>query len=275
MIHSISKIAIFSTLAVLLSFSAYKGFTETNNATGKAGHSGAPGEQTCTACHAPGNGGSGSLAITGDLVPNGYIAGQAHNMSVTITHSGSSKFGFNLVALDTNNASIGTLTAGTGSQVLNGPSSRKNLTHTNAGTASSTAGTKTFSFTWTAPTNYFGPVTFYASGNATNGDGTSNGDFVYTGTLTANGNPPTSREAFTQNTFAMYPNPVTQGNALRLDFEGIAERIEILDYTGVSLLRLGNYESSAFIPTANLPRGSYLVRVLKGENSFVKRLSVK
>lgn len=275
MIHSISKIALFSTLALLLSFSAYQGFTETNNGSGKTGHSGAPGEQTCAACHSPGSGGSGSLAITGDLVPSGYVAGQAHNMSVTITHSGSSKFGFNLVALDTNNASIGTLTAGTGSQVLNGPSIRRNLTHTSTGTASSTAGTKTFSFTWTAPTTYFGPVTFYAAGNATNGDGGTSGDFVYTGTLTASGNPPTSRDALTQNTFAMYPNPVTQGNALRLDFEGIAENIEILDYTGATLLRFNNQESNALIPTANLPEGTYLVRVAKGENSFVKRLSVR
>ncbi len=274
MIQTISKLALFTLLAGILSLSAYQGFTETQNGSGKTGHSGAPGEQTCTACHSSTPGGSGSLVISGDAQPNGYNAGQTHNMSVTITHSGSSKFGFNLVALDTNNASIGTLTAGTGSQVLNGPSSRRNLTHTSSGTSTSTAGSKIFNFTWTAPTTYLGPVTFYAAGNAANGDGGTSGDFVYTGNLTVSGNPVTALTTDLLGGFSLYPNPVVQGNAITLDFEGTVEKIEIIDYKGAVLFRLLNPESGIRIPTNQLIKGAYLVRLMKDEKSLTKRILV-
>jgi hypothetical protein len=274
MIQTISKFSLFTLFAGILSFSAYQGFTETQNGSGKTGHTGAPGEQTCTACHSPGTGGSGSLVISGDVQPNGYNAGQTHNMSVTITHSGSSKFGFNLVALDTNNASIGTLTAGTGSQVLNGPSSRRNLTHTSSGTSTSTAGSKVFNFTWTAPTSYVGPVTFYAAGNAANGDGGTSGDFVYTGNLSVSGNPITALVPDLLEGFSMYPNPVVQGNAISLDFEGGVEKLEIIDYKGAVLFRLLNPESGIRIPTNQFIKGAYLVRLMKDEKSLTKRLLV-
>lgn len=273
--RTLTHSALFLILSFILSFSAYTGFTETQNASGKTGHTGAPGEPTCASCHSPGTGGSGSLTITGDVGVNGYIPGQTYNMSVTINHSGSSKFGFNLVALDSTNASIGTLTAGTGSQALNGPSSRRNLTHTSSGTATSTPGTKTFNFTWTAPTTYSGTVTFYAAGNATNGNGSDSGDFVYTGNLSINGTITTSSESLLNESLRIFPNPVTSGNAFALHSPLFPATLECMDLQGRILSRTEILNNETMVPTQNLLPGTYILRLKTDNQMVLHKLSVQ
>ena len=275
MIVSTFRLALFVAIASVLSLSAYQGFTETQNGSGKTGSSGAPGDQTCASCHNPASGGNGSLVISGGVAPNGYDAGQTYNMSVTITHTGSSKFGFNLVALDSNNASIGTLTAGSGSQVLNGPSSRKNLTHTSSGSIATTAGSKVYNFTWTAPTTYAGRVTFYAAGNAANGDGGTGGDFVYTGTLTAEGNAVTAVMPDVESSFSIYPNPIANGNAFHLISEAEPTMVEIVNLKGEVIRRYQKDQEGMMISTAGLSTGIYLVRLSSGEHTAVQKLIVQ
>jgi uncharacterized protein (TIGR03437 family) len=57
------------------------------------------------------------------------------------------------------------------------------ITHTAAGTRTGTKGGVTFQFDWTPPATNAGPVTFFAAGNAANGDGANTGDLVYTTSL--------------------------------------------------------------------------------------------
>lgn len=54
------------------------------------------------------------------------------------------------------------------------------ISHTLVGTRNGTPNGVTFEFDWTPPTTNAGPVTLYAAGNAANGDGTPNGDHIYT-----------------------------------------------------------------------------------------------
>lgn len=272
--RTLTHSALFLLLSFILSFSAYTGFTETQNGSGKTGHSGAPGEQTCAACHSPGTGGSGSLTITGDVGTNGYNPGQTYNMSVTINHSGSSKFGFNLVALDSNNASIGTLTAGTGSQALNGPSSRRNLTHTSSGAATSTPGTKIFNFTWKAPTSYSGAVTFYAAGNASDNNGGTSGDFVYIGNLTVNGTVTTSSEILLNESLRIFPNPVASGNAFSLHSPIFPATLECIDLQGRVLSRTEILGNTTIVPTSGMIPGIYILRLKSAEKMLLHKVSV-
>ena len=48
------------------------------------------------------------------------------------------------------------------------------------GSASGTRDKNQWTFKWTAPTNDVGPITFYAAGNAANGDFSTSGDYIYT-----------------------------------------------------------------------------------------------
>ncbi len=54
------------------------------------------------------------------------------------------------------------------------------IQHTSAGTRNGQKASATFQFDWTPPATNVGPITFYAAGNAANGNGTSAGDFIYT-----------------------------------------------------------------------------------------------
>jgi hypothetical protein len=150
---------------------------------GKAGATGAPGENNCTNCHAGTavNGGSGSITITSDNLNNWeYVPGQTYNFSVTVSEANRSLFGFGIEALQSSGANGGTLNSGIGSSIKNatvGGNSRRNVVHQlNAGTG---AGSHTFNFTWVAPTSNIGDVTLYTAGVAANGNGSDTGDHVY------------------------------------------------------------------------------------------------
>lgn len=156
--------------------------SSTTNSGGKSGKTGAPGENNCVQCHSGSavNAGVGSVSLnTG--ISGGYALGQVYNMSVAVNQTGISLFGFSIVALDANGASVGTFTAGTDNHIENltiGGNSRQYLTHNTNGGATPNA--HTFNFTWAAPSGDAGEITFYVSANAANGNGGTSGDFIYT-----------------------------------------------------------------------------------------------
>src|SRR5436190_6159754 len=70
------------------------------------GYTGAPGEQTCTACHEQ-NSGVGHFSITG---PATYIPGQTYQVQITqsTTDNTRLRWGFEMTALDGTNSAAGT-----------------------------------------------------------------------------------------------------------------------------------------------------------------------
>ena len=173
------------------------GMANNEDPDGKAGVNGSPGEQTCAKsnCHNSFtlNSGSGSVTISStDLVNWNYTPGQTYNISVTVDQAGIDLFGFGFEALASDGSNAGTLTAGTGSHAVNATvagNSRRTLTQTQNGGA--TSNSHTWNFTWHAPTTGM-DVTFYAVGNAANGNGGRTGDYIYTTSqaLTFATNPP-------------------------------------------------------------------------------------
>jgi hypothetical protein len=152
-------------------------------------YTGAPGESTCVSCHSsfPLNSGGGSFTITG--LPANYSPGQEITITVALTQSNRELYGFQLTALDDAGRRAGTfvLTLADTSrmQTVNGVvggNSRSYIEHTHNGTSPSGPNEGRWTFRWRAPATSVGRVTFYAAGNAANGDGTSIGDFVYTRT---------------------------------------------------------------------------------------------
>lgn len=167
---------------------------------------GAPGDQTCVACHlgTAVNAGGGSVKLS---LPGGttYTPGVKQRVTITITDSAAKRWGFELTARLGSNLSggqAGSFTApSTSVQVICetgrvAPCTNANVVqfaeHTLAGYR---AATPTFEVDWTPPATDVGPVRLYVAGNGANGNGQNSGDHIYTSmvelTPAASGTKPT------------------------------------------------------------------------------------
>ncbi len=186
-------------LAILfISLIAFLGLTRTSPTNGKVSasasgpspsHTGAPLEANCTACHGdfPVNSGTGNVTITG--LPANYLPNQSIPITVTVNQFGGVAYGFQMTAIDAAGRKVGTymLPPGSPSQLqvmtgLVGPTNieRSYIEHTVDGVVPTQFHTKSWSFTWVAPSTRAGKVSFYVAGNGANSDGSPSGDFIYT-----------------------------------------------------------------------------------------------
>jgi hypothetical protein len=151
---------------------------------GEAGATGSPGEPTCAnpTCHDTYavNSGTGSTTITSNIPSTGYVPGTTYSVTVTVSQTGVTLFGFGFEALNSSNTNAGTIavTSSSTMQLQNASNGRVNIVHRQGGGAGS--GIKAFTFNWTAPSANIGNVTFYAAGNASNSSNTDSGDRIYT-----------------------------------------------------------------------------------------------
>ena len=126
--------------------------------------------RNCTNCHSGTvNSGPGSFQLIG--LPSTYKASSSYNLTLDITQSGQSRWGFQLKST----AGQIVVTDATHTYL----SSNIYLNHNSAGTYSGqTIGQ--WNFRWTAPSVASNTVKFYASGLAANGTGGTGGDYTYT-----------------------------------------------------------------------------------------------
>jgi hypothetical protein len=150
-----------------------------NQAGSPGGKTGAPGDATCTQCHS-GTVQSGSGFNTVTLTHGGnpvteYEAGTTYQVQVTMA-TNNAKNGFEIVALNPNNTTAGTLsiTDATHTKTINS-GGKTRVTHKLAGTSMNS-----WSFNWTSPATNVGTVTFYLATNQTNTDAGSTGDVIRT-----------------------------------------------------------------------------------------------
>ncbi|HRI27282.1 MAG TPA: T9SS type A sorting domain-containing protein [Chitinophagales bacterium] len=268
----IKKVLLLS-LFLFFSMAAWnRQYVHTNSTQPPLGRTGAPTELTCAGagCHAGApNTGSGSVNIifSGDGTGSQYTPGNTYVIGVTLT--GGIRYGFEMVALNSSNQSVGTFIGnapnltGTGSQ-----NNRQYIFHRNIPNPY----TGNFTFQWTAPATAEGPITFYAAGNAANGDLTGNGDFIYTKTLTINpvavgiDDPST----LPNSALAVYPNPITD-NALHVQYNlataqnvmvsvfNLHGQLQEVLYNGTQ--NAGTVNQNLSINKANYPQGLYLLQV--------------
>lgn len=142
---------ILSFGAVIL-FSSYTIMYPTGAPAAKTGSPGDGG--ICTECH----GGTATTTagqITSNIPASGYVPGQTYQITATNPLTGSGKYGFEVSPQNVAGTLLGTLVAGTGSQLVGG---NKYVTHSNANTT-----TSSWTFSWTAPAAGTGTVTFYGA----------------------------------------------------------------------------------------------------------------
>jgi len=235
-------------LPLTLLLSSYSGDSKYGGGS-PGGYTGSPGDaKTCVQCH----GGTAS-AVTGWITSNvpsgGYIPGTTYTMTVTITGTG--KKGFEVSPQTPSGALVGTLTAGSGTHLVN---ANKAVTQS----SSSTANPYTKTFTWTAPVAGTGDVTFY-------GAFTLNKPVTKLCTLVIPENT-TGIDETEYDHFLVSPNPISDHVQVNffMSAKGIMEirLIDISGRNGVYLLNdelpAGTYHQSLQIPSG-LKKGVYIL----------------
>jgi uncharacterized protein (TIGR03437 family) len=175
------------------------------SATPSIGYTGAPsdhGGQNCSTCHTgnPVNASSGSLTVTMSNV-SGYVPSVQQLIKVVVQNASASRWGFQITIREQSDE---TLSSGTffvpnstapvqvvcddGTQYGSpapcaGNIARQFAEHQNA-PRGATGTPYEFDILWTPPSQEIGRLQLYVSAVAANGDGTPQGDYVYTYTQT-------------------------------------------------------------------------------------------
>jgi len=148
--------------------------------------------QTCNTagCHTSFrlNDPSGSVSVSG--LPSAWDAGQTYPLTVTIQRSNQRAFGFQLSAVvDATNRQAGSFGIAGNVQVICGSLNSVPASCSNTSSIQfaehrlplSGSGMGTFTVNWTAPADAsLGTLRFNVAGNAANGDGTNQGDYIFT-----------------------------------------------------------------------------------------------
>jgi hypothetical protein len=158
------------------------------------GSTGAPGEGLCTNCHSGNNPINGSISLLG--MPSQIVPGTDYDLTVTLTRTAGTPLrgGFQLVALNGNNANTGSFSQ-PGANVAFESGGGKTYAEHRPFKLFSGNDEVSFDFKWTAPAVIPGnQVTFYFSGVLANGNGGSSGDrgvnANFSATVQAAGNDP-------------------------------------------------------------------------------------
>jgi hypothetical protein len=145
-------LGMLATIALLAT--AYSGDNADYPGGAPAGYTGSPFDgKNCTTCH----GGTATNVdgwITSNVPGTGYVPGG--NYIITVTVTGNGKKGFEVSPQDASGNLLGTIVAGTGSQLTGGG---KYITHT----ASINNSPAVWTFNWIAPPAGTGDVTFYGA----------------------------------------------------------------------------------------------------------------
>ncbi len=213
-----------------------------------ASHSNAPGESNCTACHTdfPINSGEGNIRITG--IPANYLPNQQIPVTVTMNEKNAVIFGFQLTAIDSQGKRVGSFSfpAQTPQPLqivegLIGGNERDYIQHTLNGVTPTQFGTKSWSFTWTAPNRRAGKVSFYTAGNGANSDNDTSGDYIYsTNDATLSGSALANFDADGQSDISVFrpSNGVwyslnsSDGNFQAVQFGANGDKVVSGDYDG-------------------------------------------
>ena len=189
----VAVMAVSVVALVALSTTALESRKASASAAGPSpSHTKAPGEASCTACHSDfaENSGTGNITISG--IPANYLPNQSYTVTATTSQADAVVFGFQLTAVDNIGAAAGTFTLPTQNpaqmQILHGivdGNVRQYVEHVLDGIIPTQFGSKSWTFTWTAPAQRKGKIGFYAAGNGANSDGGPSGDYIYTASRAA------------------------------------------------------------------------------------------
>ncbi len=238
------------------------------------GHTGAPGESSCTGCHG-GTANSGSAVIEWNVGDAGtYVPGTSYTGTVKMKRVGREKFGFVCLALtDAGNVNLGGFglleTVRTRTYV---DDARDYVSHTPCGADAQDS--TVWSFTWQAPATNVGPITIYMANLVANHSHSLGGDETYTSTITLS--PAVGiAEPWAALPIMLYPDPATDHLILSAPLTSApGTSIVIFDAAGHQVLRrslaTGPLVQERMDISALAP-GMYSLVLRSGERTGVQR----
>jgi len=250
------------------------GISNSGGSAGSYSSSMGDGGKTCTTCH----GGSATNKanwISSTIPSTGYIAGQTYTITVSGTHSGVIRFGFEATAEDNSGAKVGTIiVTNTGETKLT--NSNKAITHTGNGFTPS-GDNKSWDFNWTAPVSGTGNVMFSTALCAANGNMATSGDVIYKSSLSITEDVSSSIANANNTKISISPNPAS--NLINVKFDNNSYSFySIIDITGKTLIKenINTGINTLSVDISKIAKGTYFLK-LEGNNSnpklnkFIKR----
>lgn len=233
------------------------------------GKTGSPGDEgaTCHQCHSSFDVIAQADWITTNIPVGGYVPGETYEITATGTFEGAVTFGFELTAEDNIGKKKGTFTLidEASTQLTNNSTA---VTHTISG-ITPTNDSKTWTMNWTAPTDGFGDITFYAAFNAGNGGEGTNGDQIFTTSHTVIESTVGIGDDLLASKIRAYPNPAT--NFVNIDVPKDAE-IRVVDLLGHQVFTKQNTNRSERIDLSQLEQGVYFLQVMHENDAATMRI---
>lgn len=226
------------------------------------GATGAPGEGTCAnmGCHDDGTFNTGlELALidqAGNIVEE-YSTGMEYQVRLTNTATGALAYGFQVTSLNVSNQYFGTWqTDSSGSQIVE-------LTNRTYVEQAGSSCTNILTAFWSVDSSLNpGDITFYASTNAVNNNGSPTGDGTAVASLTIPQMVLSNENLADEIALVLAPNPATDWLNIQLDQD--FESIKILNVVGKLIME----SQQRSFDISSLPKGTYLVKV-ELENSKI------
>jgi type IX secretion system substrate protein len=234
-----------------------------------------------TTCATPGcHNGPAVSTVAGMITTNipvaGYKPDTTYTITATVTRAGHVRFGFEITAENPGSHYLGTI-VNTNSNTALTPGNSHYITHTSAGTVG-TVGSHTWTFHWVAPVAGSGPVTFYGCFNASNDDGTSNGDTILASTTVVPENTSAGIDELNVNKIgcSVYPNPCKDVITISIPTDNFNTHFSVYFYTisgkeiavPFTITNSGISETNLILNTLSLPTGIYFCRVNDSERSI-------
>jgi|SRR6185312_10824148 len=245
------------------------------------GHTGSPGETTCTSCHGsyplnPPHGGNVQIILMPAITNNEYIPNQTYTINIVVTHATDSVFAFDFEALDSLGQNIGTsiITDSVHTKkIIYTVNNRENIFFANLGNGLNSF---TFKFNWVAPSS--GIVNFYATGLVSNMNGMTSGDYVYSDSL-INLKPLNTSSILNfllLQDVKIYPNPANSTISIEVNKADNIKQIIVSDILGKKLIEinpnsLGHQQN---IDVSKLTSGEYNIRI-KTEVGIINKKILK
>ncbi len=238
------RYALFSAVAIgsAALFMANSNGSTLQDLTGAPGSSG-----TCANCHGNLNANTG-ITISG--LPSAYLPGQTYTLTLSLDNATSAN-GFQLTIRDAVNNTPGTFTQGAGSNVKSA-GSRSSIQHSSPSTTGS------WTFDWTAPSTDAGNLTVYATGNATDGNGNTSGDQVYSVSLDLNNDQANTVGEVNKQQLLIYP--VNNHNGIQVEGLTEATSFQVVDMNG-RLVKEGTFNPGTLIDVSGLTSGYFFLRL--------------
>lgn len=253
--------------------------TSSSNGRGFAansGNTGAPGEATtCRTCHGTGFGTTVNISIkdSNGVAVTSYIPGEVYDAEFTVNASGASRFGFQLVSLNSSNSPInGFSTPASNTRLVTLGNGRQYAEHKGKSI------TNSFATKWTAPQSGSGTIVFYGGGAAVNNNGNTGGDGGNITTFSLSENTTVGFiEASLRNELLIYPNPTRNVIKLRSTSELKGVKAEL--YTTSGQLVLSEELSLATndvqkLNVSRFERGLYILKISNGSDSLEEKIMI-